>query len=132
MKFTNPPLSIEAQVDLLVSRGMSIPDHARACCYLSLIRNLAAHHSRLWTRRLTVTMRLSRRPQKLSNEFNHSAERKVYNTLVMLGYLLKIVSPGTSWVKRLRNLLEEYPQVNPLLMGFPEGWRERESWRRVG
>lgn len=37
MKFAKPPISVEAQVELLESRGMSIPDHARACRYLAHI-----------------------------------------------------------------------------------------------
>ncbi len=36
-KYTKPPLSLEDQVKLLVSRGMTIPDHERAKHYLKFI-----------------------------------------------------------------------------------------------
>lgn len=35
MRFVKPPLSYQQQIDLLVSRGMNIPDHDRAHRYLS-------------------------------------------------------------------------------------------------
>lgn len=99
--------------------------------HLTHVRNLAAHHSRLWNRRLTFTMRQPQRPKKLRRDFNLGADRNIYNTLVMLGYLLKVSSPGTSWVNRLRQLLNEYPQASPAAMGFPVDWQEREFWVRV-
>ena len=37
MKYAKPPLSIDQQLDLLASRGMIIPDRARAFRYLSHI-----------------------------------------------------------------------------------------------
>jgi len=100
--------------------------------HLTHVRNLAAHHSRLWNRRLTFTMRQLRRPKKLSRDFNPAADRNIHNTLVMLDYLLKVGSPGTSWGRRLYQLLDEYPQADPLAMGFPQNWREREPWVRLG
>jgi len=92
------------------------------------VRNLAAHHSRLWNRRLTFIMRQPQRPATLHRDFNPVASRNIHNTLVMLGYLLKVSSPGTSWLERVRQLLDKYPQANPVAMGFPEDWREREPW----
>lgn len=96
--------------------------------HLTHVRNLVAHHSRLWNRRLTFTMRQPQRPQKLRRDFNPAAERNIHNTLVMLGYLLKVSSPGTSWVNRLRQLLNEYPQANPAVMGFPGNWQSLPFW----
>lgn len=96
--------------------------------HLTHVRNLAAHHSRLWNRRLTFTMRQPQRPIKLRRDFNPAADRNIYNTQVMLGYLLKVSSPGTSWVNRLRQLLNEYPQASPAAMGFPGNWQTLPFW----
>jgi len=35
MRFTKPPTTLEQQIHLLETRGMSIPDHNRACHYLA-------------------------------------------------------------------------------------------------
>jgi len=96
--------------------------------HLTHVRNLAAHHSRLWNRRLTVTMRHPQRPKQLQRNFNPAADRNIHNTLIMLGYLLKVISPGTTWLNRLRQLLREYPQANPAAMGFPENWQTLLFW----
>ena len=96
--------------------------------HLTHVRNLAAHHSRLWNRRLTFTIRLPQRPSSLCTNFNHQSPRNIYNTLVMLGYLLKVISPGTTWKVRLRRLLHEYPQAQPSGMGFPKNWNDLPFW----
>lgn len=98
--------------------------------HLSHIRNLVAHHSRLWNRKLTLTMLIPRRPKEISNFFNPSQERKIYNTLVMLGYMLNVMSPGTTWSLRVRKLLEENGFVNPLDMGFPPRWESLLFWNK--
>ena len=96
--------------------------------HLTHVRNLAAHHSRLWNRRLTFTVRLPLRPSSLCNNFNPQVTRYIYNTLVMLGYFLNVISPGTTWKKRIRVLLNDYPQVQPVAMGFPNNWQNLPFW----
>lgn len=97
--------------------------------HLSHIRNLAAHHSRLWNRRLTFTMMVPRQPQNIVACFNHEADRKIYNTIAMLGYMLNVMSPGSTWTERLRQLLKENTLVNPADMGFPTEWQNISLWR---
>ncbi len=95
--------------------------------HLTHVRNLVAHHSRLWNRRLVFTMTLPRRPHDLVIQFNARTERYIYNTLAMLGYLLTLISPGTTWPRRVRQLIEE-SAVNVASMGFPDNWRELPLW----
>lgn len=97
--------------------------------HLTHIRNLVAHHSRLWNRRLTFTMTIPRRPKEIAGLFNPPSNRKIYNTLVMLGYLLTVMSPGTTWPARIRQLIEANPISNPADMGYPSDWREVSLWR---
>ena len=68
-------------------------------------------------------------PGDLAKQFNPKAGRNIYNTLVMLGYLLKLISPGTTWITRMRRLIEEYVPDKTAVMGFPEGWRNLPLWR---
>jgi abortive infection bacteriophage resistance protein len=96
--------------------------------HLTHIRNLVAHHCRLWNRRLTFTMVIPRRPNEIGGWFNPLADRNIYNTLVMLGYMLNLMSPGATWSFRVRKLIEEYPLVNPAFMGFPPNWQELYLW----
>ena len=97
--------------------------------HLTHIRNLSAHHSRLWNRRIVFTMTIPTLPAELAKQFNPKAGRNIYNTLVMLGYLLKLISPGTSWIVRMRKLIEEYVPDKTVAMGFPDKWHDLPIWR---
>jgi len=35
----------------------------------------------------------------------------------------------TTFVADLKALLEKYPTVNPIAMGFPQGWQEEPLWQ---
>lgn len=99
--------------------------------HLSYIRNLCAHHSRLWNRRFTVTMELPRsKPTELLASFHPVEDRLLYNTLVMLGWLLDRISPGHHWKRRLLELIERHA-VKSELMGFPDDFERRSIWRLV-
>ncbi len=98
--------------------------------HLAYIRNICAHHSRLWNRRMTKTMELPRtKPIGLSENFNHRQERKLYNTLVMMAYFMDIISPDHHWKSRLSGLIEAH-QIEPKAMGFPDDWRNLSIWRQ--
>lgn len=97
--------------------------------HLTHVRNLCAHHSRLWNRRLTFTMRLPRNPRHVIGWFNPAATRNLYNTLVMLAYLLGVIAPNSSWKARLKALLAECPLAKPSAMGFPAEWAALPVWR---
>lgn len=97
--------------------------------HLTHVRNICAHHGRLWNKRFTVTMSVPKQPATLGLAMNPEADRLLYNTLAVLGYLLTIVSPGSKWRYRLISLIESYPMVDPAVMGFPEQWRHMDFWR---
>lgn len=96
--------------------------------HLSIVRNHCAHHARLWNREFTFAWKMPRkRPADLTNNFNHTDGKRLYNTLVMLAYLMDSINPNT-WKQRLHNLFVKHPDVQPRFMGFPDGWQERTLW----
>lgn len=99
--------------------------------HMTYVRNLCAHHSRVWNRRLTVTMkRPGTKPPGLAENFVADGDRRIYNTLVMLLYLLDNVSPGHRWTTNLRLLIEEH-DIDVGDMGFPPDFRTRPIWQAV-
>jgi abortive infection bacteriophage resistance protein len=97
--------------------------------HLTAIRNICAHHGRLWNRRVTFTMQIpAKRPAKAISWFHPAADRQVYNTLVMLGVMLQSITPGTSWPSRVRSLVDGARIVDPAAMGFPTHWRTHGLW----
>jgi len=96
--------------------------------HLTTVRNLCAHHSRLWNREFTFTFRLpAGRPVELVRSVEGRTERKLYNTVTALAYMLDRVSPRHHWRDRLVALLEQH-RIDPTAMGFPPDWRDRPVW----
>lgn len=96
--------------------------------HLATVRNICAHHSRLWNRRFTVTFPIAQNPPALAATIDAHADRKLYNTLSMVLYSMEIVAPRSDWTKRLVALIDENPTGDFAAMGFPRDWRERPLW----
>lgn len=86
--------------------------------HLTYIRNICAHHGRLWNKRFVVTMELPRHSIGVSFRTGANENRNIYNTLLMLKYLIKIIAPGSDWPSYVNELLREF-KVDTQLMGFP-------------
>jgi len=99
--------------------------------HLTVVRNHCAHHARIWNREFTFLWKLPRKkPPTLHHNFNPDDGRKIYNTLVMLAYLLYTMGPNT-WKQRLKGLFAEHPKVNTRAMGFPRDWHTRSIWQNT-
>lgn len=94
--------------------------------HLTEVRNLAAHHSRLFNRTL-LRFSLPGSPPDGLTSLEGSSQGRIYNTIVMLDYLLNLISTGHSWTRRLAHSLQRHPDVPPE-MGFPLGWQKRSPF----
>lgn len=96
--------------------------------HLSIVRNHCAHHARLWNRLFPFAWKLPRkRPGDLSVNFNKTDGKRLYNTLVMLAYLMDGINPHT-WKQRLGNLFAKHPDVRAQNIGFPDNWQDLPIW----
>jgi abortive infection bacteriophage resistance protein len=97
------------------------------------IRNLCAHHARLWNRRFTITVSLPQHhPAHVVASLNPAEDRRLYNTLVLLAHVVDIVEPQNHWAHRVLALLRSQPMVDVLHMGFPADWEARPMWSGRG
>lgn len=98
------------------------------------VRNVCAHHGRLWNVGLGVYPAIpsSRSVSWLqrSDALPRRSEKRLYPVLVSLQSILDTVSPRSSWARRLHSLLSTRPHMNLTGMGVPEGWAEDEFWAR--
>lgn len=90
---------------------------------LTYLRNLCAHHSRLWNRQFVIKPMIAKRHAM----FLKSNDR-CYAMAVVVEDLLRTVAPGTSWALRIRGLMDSHPFVDPAAMGFPKGWDAEPFW----
>jgi abortive infection bacteriophage resistance protein len=96
------------------------------------IRNICAHHGRLWNRGFRSPPQLPRNPNDLAQTLDTSrvgnAAGSVYNSLVLLIHLVRAAAPQSTWRDDLRSHLETHPTGNFGAMGFPIDWKLRPLW----
>jgi len=96
--------------------------------HLSIIRNHCAHHSRLWNREFTITPNLpSPAPRLLRDQFVKPS-RKIYNSLVLILYMMDAIAPEHHWRQRLKDLIHHHA-IPTRVMGFPDDWASRGIWQ---
>lgn len=99
---------------------------------LVVVRNICAHHGRLWNRSLGVTFKLPKKqPADLATALNRLAPKQIYNTLAMLQFLLSRAEPGNDWALRLKTLMATPQGRREADMGFPNGWSQLKLWCAV-
>jgi abortive infection bacteriophage resistance protein len=90
---------------------------------LVYIRNLCAHHSRIWNR----TLAIKPMPTKELPEWQGISNHKLFCVFLIFKKLMIIPEQWESWRNDFSQLLEEYKNINIKMMGFPDDWGERLS-----
>ncbi len=97
------------------------------------IRNICAHHGRLWNRTIDVVpekLHVSKSNVKIwITEPERVKRSKIYYFLCMINYLLQTVNPTSDFKNRLSKLLYDYPNVALWEMGFPKHWQRETMWK---
>jgi abortive infection bacteriophage resistance protein len=94
---------------------------------LNVVRNICAHHNRLWNRVLGVKPKIPNkspdwnRPVPISND-------RVFCILTICRYCLSRIAPQSRWEDRIRALLKKYPSISVTAMGFPTNWEQCPIW----
>ncbi|MEW6773806.1 MAG: Abi family protein [Bacteroidota bacterium] len=98
---------------------------------LSYIRNVCAHHMRLWNRKLLKTPMIPKKPKGVWLEINPlpHQQNKIYLSLSIINYLLSFISPGNSFSRKIKTLLNAYPEIPLHYMGFTKDWQSEDLWK---
>ncbi|MBI3283566.1 MAG: Abi family protein [Burkholderiales bacterium] len=97
---------------------------------LNYLRNVCAHHSRLWNRNIVDQPRLpaaAELPWVAPFETNSHARARCYLLLCMTRHLLQVVNPRSTWPPRMKSHLLAFPDLTHLGlnlagMGAQAGW----------
>lgn len=103
------------------------------------VRNLCAHHARLWNRILSITPQIPLSPPNtwinitsIPNYITGGPAIKINNRtyflLSMIIYLLNTINPTHTFKDKLTELLKKYPNADIRAIGFPEGWEKESLW----
>lgn len=98
------------------------------------VRNICAHHGRLWNVGLGVYPAL---PSSAAiawladgSAITERRAKQLYPVLVSLQSVLDTISPHSSWAQRLSDLLAEHPHLPLRGIGMPDDWRLDAFWAR--
>lgn len=114
---------------------------------LTPVRNICAHHSRLWNRRFTIQLPLikhlrTKDPQtgkQLTTRMEidsiptaqgnqQQPARTLYNYLLVMAHMMNHINPGSSWKARLQSLVSTRSEQDLKTMGFPDNWESLPVW----
>ncbi len=112
--------------------GLSVSNLASLLLHASYLRNLCAHHSRIWNRSFTITVSLpTSQPSDIVVSLNTDplAERKIYNSLVLLAHITEVVTAAPDWKTRLKTHLLTLNRPDHSEMGFPTNWETFDFWK---
>lgn len=96
---------------------------------LNMVRNICAHHGRLWNRELGLKPKVPRRNKH--PEWHLPVEvrnNRLFAVLTILEFMRKKVAPTSKWKRRLTDLFRNYPEIPLNLMGFPDNWEQCGIW----
>jgi abortive infection bacteriophage resistance protein len=98
---------------------------------IAQIRNLCAHHSRLWNRNLPSSPKLLPKPPYpwIGDVPKQHEFPKLYVHLCVMRYMLNIVVPDNSFGVKLADMLSRYVNVDPDALGFKPGWLNEPLWQ---
>ena len=92
------------------------------------IRNISAHHWRLWNKEYNIKPRIKDKVlwKKYKTEINIDNIKVVnpnyYNTSVILNYLLNNITKNYYWIEKLEKLFLDFPLIDKQKMWFEEKW----------
>ncbi|KGO92279.1 Abi family protein [Flavobacterium subsaxonicum] len=96
---------------------------------IAQIRNLCAHHSRLWNKNLPGAPKLLTKPPFAWVNDVPGQFQKLYVHLCIMKYLINIIQPENNFTNRLNDLFVKYPNVDPDALGMKPKWQDEELWK---
>lgn len=95
---------------------------------LANLRNMCCHHARVWNRDFMLN---PAEPRKVSNAWIDTSKidkKRIFYRLCIIRYLLASVSPNNSFNEKISDLLESFPSVDIMAMGFYKNWKNEKLW----
>ncbi len=94
---------------------------------MTVVRNITAHHGRLWNRSFVPAPTTGLRTQGCFQALPVGQSERIFGALTMMAHLLRTASPGTTWPTKVADHVASQfmsnELVHPAAMGLPEDWQ---------
>lgn len=97
---------------------------------ISQIRNICAHHGRIWNRNLPGRPKLLPKPPNkwITNIPQQTEQNRLYIHVCCMMYLFDTIDSENTITNRLENLFIKYPNIDRSALGFNAGWEKEPLW----
>lgn len=98
---------------------------------IAQIRNICAHHGRLWNKNLPGRPKLLPKPPNpwVADVPPASEHYMLYVHLCCMKYLINVINPRNDFTKRMEALLIKYPNIDPNALGLKPNWQNEPLWK---
>ncbi len=100
---------------------------------LADVRNICAHHGRLWNRTLVSMPKTAGiEVDDLKHLDEGFAREKIYSAVAIARHMQRILNPSSTWADSIISLNESFPAAPGIAfkqMGYPENWLELGLWK---
>ena len=103
---------------------------------LTYVRNICAHHSRLWNRDLAIEPEKLLKPKGNWIDKRFENNKRVFYFLCVLRYMLLRANPGNNMRQKVENLFHKYPMIPIKYLGIPSDgkgnlldWKNEPLWK---
>ena len=97
---------------------------------ITQIRNVCAHHGRLWNKNLPSRPKLLPKPPFawVADVPPVNEHHMLYVHLCCMKYLLNVIHPSNNFTARIASLLDKYPNIDPNALGLKPNWQNEPLW----
>jgi abortive infection bacteriophage resistance protein len=98
---------------------------------INYIRNICAHHSRLWNRDFQIVPKeFISKSNKWINRYEIVPRNKFYYFICMIIYILDSIDEENNSRDEFIEFINNNPNINYNLMGFPKDWQSDSFWNK--
>lgn len=114
-----------------VAKELNLPNYTFLRSWLqsfNTIRNVIAHHSRIWNRNIDFAPKFL---HTTDFDFIEEPDNKnsMYHCMSCIMFVLNKVSKGHSLKRKIITLFDDYNSIDIAEMGIPKNWREQKMWK---
>lgn len=97
---------------------------------ISYLRNIIAHHSRLWGRNMVKVPMNINNPKKtwLKSKPCEKAQKRPFFVISAMLYLCNAINEGESFKEKILSLLDRNPDIPIHEIGFIDSWKKEPLW----
>lgn len=98
---------------------------------ISYLRNIIAHHSRIWSRNMVKRPAELHTPRMawLSRSLTEVQQKKPFYLITAMLYLCNAIDARHTFKQKLLNLFEQYPDIPIYKIGFFNHWEQEPIWK---